>query len=75
MIDPFALLKSKNNFPKNFTIDHRQYEQWKQSAGFDILKGKTLAESFCDHFDITDYLLLYGSKHNSDKYIRKTYLR
>lgn len=76
MIDLFASLTSQSKFSRNFAISQQQYNRWRKVADFDMIKGKSLAESFCEYFDIIDYILLFGkTNHAADGYIRKTYLR
>ena len=74
MIDMFAPLFSNKRW-KNITINRREYNQWRRQAVIDVLQGKKLAESFCEHFDLTDYILLYGPAENVEGYIQKHYLR
>lgn len=76
MIDLFSPLLYQRKSSRNFAINQKQYNRWRKVADFDMLKGKTLSQSFCDYFDINDYILLYGKTSiNADRYIRKTYLR
>ena len=39
------------------TITKTQYDQFKKEFVFEKLKGLTLGQSFCEKFDIQDYML------------------
>jgi len=39
------------------TVTPEQYEQFKKEFVFEKLKGLTLGQSFCEKFDINDYML------------------
>ena len=39
------------------TVTPLQYEQFKKEFVFDKLKGLTLGQSFCEKFEIQDYML------------------
>lgn len=39
------------------TVTPEQYEQFKKEFVFEKLKGLTLGQSFCEKFDIKDYML------------------
>ena len=39
------------------TVTPEQYEQFKKEYVFEKLKGLTLGQSFCEKFDINDYML------------------
>jgi hypothetical protein len=57
-------------------IDNREFTRWKKHYTFDALKGMKYGQSFCEYFDVTDYILYYTREPNRcDKYIRKTYIR
>jgi hypothetical protein len=60
---------------KQLIIDQQQYEEWQRHANFEALKGKKVAESFCDYFDIIDYIMIYTARDKTDEYIRKNYVR
>jgi hypothetical protein len=60
---------------KQLIIDQQQYEEWRRHATFELLTGKRVAESFCDYFDIVDYIMLHTARDKADEYIRKNYVR
>ena len=39
------------------TVTPEQYEQFRKEFVFEKLKGVTLGQSFCEKFDINDYML------------------
>ena len=39
------------------TVTPEQYKQFKKEFVFEKLKGLTLGQSFCEKFDIQDYML------------------
>lgn len=39
------------------TVTPEQYEEFKHELVFEKLKGKTLGQTFCEKFDISDYML------------------
>ena len=51
------------------------YEDWKREFTFEGIKGARYGQSFCNHFDITDYVLYYKMDWASaDQHIRTVYL-
>lgn len=57
-------------------IDSNEFKCWKQHYTLDALRGKRYGQSFCDYFDITDYILYYTQEpERCDKYIRRKYIR
>ena len=61
-----------------FRIDEKQYATWQKSYTFDALRNRTrFGQSFCNYFNITDYILYYTlhDVDRADEYIRKNYLR
>jgi hypothetical protein len=57
-------------------IKNSEFARWKQHYTFDALKGKKYGQSFCDYFDITDYILYYTREPNRcDEHIHRTYIR
>jgi hypothetical protein len=69
-----------NNIPHNYPRDNTpvesmDYQQWRQEAVFDVLRGVRYGQSFCNRFDITDNILFYEQDPEwADVYIRKTYI-
>jgi len=41
------------------SVSPQQLQQWQSQSVLDMLCGKTLGQSFCDHFGIQDYLLCF----------------
>ena len=39
------------------TVTQKQYDEFKKEFVFEKLKGLTLGQSFCEKFDIQDYML------------------
>jgi hypothetical protein len=58
------------------TINQRGYNVWRKQCIFDMLKGRSMGESFCNYFCTTDYLLMYQKRSAAwtEKYIKKTYV-
>ena len=51
------------------------YEDWKREFTFEGIRGLRYGQSFCNHFDITDYVLYYKMDWASaDQHIRTVYL-
>lgn len=66
----------QSNYLKNFTINGSQFRRWRKRADFDMLQGKKLGQSFCEHFKITDYLLMYAlAQDRAEAYIHDNYVR
>jgi len=56
-------------------ISLAEYEAWKQQFTWDALHGMRYAQSFCNHFGITDSILYYDTDTvRADKYIKGQYL-
>lgn len=65
------------NMPwRTLVLTEKDYTEFKRQYIVDILKGKTLGRSFCEHFGIHDNLLT-GDPNNTrvDKLIRHSYLK
>ena len=60
----------------NRSITKEQFERWKQDFSFNALHGQRYGQSFCNTFDITDYLLYYSpwSVDKINNYIKKNYI-
>ena len=41
-------------------ITKAEFSEWEKESVFDGLRGLRLGQSFCNHFDITDYVLYYS---------------
>jgi len=60
---------------RQHSIDHAAYEAWRLNFTFDGIRGLRYGQSFCNHFDITDYVLFYKLDWDSaDQHIRTVYL-
>jgi hypothetical protein len=56
-------------------ITEAEYSEWKRAFTFDGIRGARYGQSFCNHFDITDYVLYYKLDWTSaDQHIRTVYL-
>ena len=56
-------------------ITPAQYQRWRRQYSFDGLLAVRLGQSFCKHFNITDYALLSDrSPEHADQYIIKHYV-
>ena len=65
-----------DNYPRDNTpVESMDYQQWRQEAVFDMLRGVRYGQSFCNRFDITDNILFYEQDPEwADVYIRKNYI-
>jgi len=66
-----------HNYPQTdcLPINLANYQQWRQEAVFDMLRGVRYGQSFCNRFEITDHILFYERDNEwADVYIRKTYI-
>jgi hypothetical protein len=57
------------------SVTEAAYEAWRLNFTFDGIRGMRYGQSFCNHFDITDYVLYYKIDWESaDQHIRMVYL-
>jgi len=57
------------------SVTQAAYEAWKLEFTFDGIRGARYGQSFCNHFNITDYVLFYKLDWSSaDQHIRTVYL-
>ena len=57
------------------SVTKAAYEDWKREFTFEGIRGLRYGQSFCNHFDITDYVLYYKMDWASaDQHIRTVYL-
>ena len=57
------------------SILQTEYDAWRGEFVFDGIRGMRYGQSFCNHFDITDYVLFYKLDWTSaDQHIRTVYL-
>lgn len=57
------------------SVTEAAYEDWKREFTFEGIRGARYGQSFCNHFDITDYVLYYKMDWASaDQHIRTVYL-
>ena len=57
-------------------ISEQEYQDWQQNYLFDALRSMPMGESFCKHFKIQDYILIYAlDQAKADNYIREQYVR
>ena len=60
---------------RQHSITEAEYSEWKRAFTFEGIKGLRYGQSFCNHFDITDYVLFYKLDWDSaDQHIRTVYL-
>jgi hypothetical protein len=58
------------------TISQGQYDQWRAGFVFDGLRNLRYGQSFCNHFDITDYRVYHAqTMSEADMIIRGEYVR
>ena len=62
---------------ENVRVPVKDYQTWRDNFLFETLQyGTRYGQSFCNKFDITDYILYYMlSVENADRHIRKHYVR
>jgi hypothetical protein len=66
-------LVSERTESKTITAD--QYQQWQELYTWDAIQDQRYGQSFCNHFDITDYRLFYERDWvKCDKMIRREYI-
>jgi len=69
------LMAIDNKVNRAYSITEADYSEWKRAFTFEGIKGARYGQSFCNHFDITDYVLFYKSDWASaDLHIRAVYL-
>ena len=57
------------------SILQTEYDAWRDEFVFDGIRGMRYGQSFCNHFDITDYVLFYMLDWDkADQHIKKLYL-
>ena len=57
------------------SILQAEYDAWRDEFVFDGIRGLRYGQSFCNHFDITDYVLFYMLDWDrADQHIRTVYL-
>ena len=57
------------------SIPPAEYDAWQRAFTFEGIKGARYGQSFCNHFNITDYVLFYKSDWASaDQHIKAVYL-
>lgn len=60
---------------RQHSITPAEYENWKREFTFEGIRGARYGQSFCNYFDITDYVLFYKTDWDSaDQHIRAVYL-
>jgi hypothetical protein len=66
---------SKSAIPAVVTISSKQYQTWRQCYLFDAIRHLRYGQSFCNTFNITDYILFYEQDAAwVDEYIKQNYL-
>jgi hypothetical protein len=73
MISTLSFNDTKVN--RAYSITPTEYDEWKRAFTFEGIRGMRYGQSFCNHFDLTDYILFYKMDWTSaDQYIRTIYL-
>lgn len=73
-----SLIEQATKVPQpDFKITETDYFAWKEGFLFETLQyGLRYGQSFCNRFDITDYILYYMRDITSaEKHIRKYYVQ
>ena len=73
-----SLLEQATQMPQgDIKISTQDYEKWHEDFLFETLQyGTRYGQSFCNKFDITDYILYYMRDiKRADEHIRKHYVR
>lgn len=52
-------------------VSSQEYSAWRHSYIFDALRGLRFGQSFCNHFDITDYRIMFCSDADRAEHIIK----
>jgi hypothetical protein len=69
------LMNMAEGVDRQHSITPAAYETWRLNFTFDGIRGLRYGQSFCNHFDITDYVLFYKMDWDSaDQHIRTVYL-
>jgi hypothetical protein len=69
------LLAMDARVERRHSILQAEYDAWRDEFVFDGIRGMRYGQSFCNHFDITDYVLFYMLDWDkADQHIRKLYL-
>ena len=69
------LMNMAEGLDRQHSITEADYSEWKRAFTFEGIKGLRYGQSFCNHFDITDYVLFYKMDWASaDLHIRAVYL-
>ena len=69
------LLAMDARIERRNSILQAEYDAWRDEFVFDGIRGMRCGQSFCNHFDITDYVLFYMLDWDkADQHIRKLYL-
>jgi len=71
-----TMVKQLNQPKENKKVSKQRYDLWRSGYMFDALKGLRYGQSFCNHFNITDYILYYDIKsERCHRYICKNYVQ
>ena len=72
-----SILEQVTKKDTSFTkISIQEYEDWKKSYIMEGLQGKRFGQSFCNHFQVNDYILFYlRGADRCDKHIKKYYIK
>lgn len=68
-----SLIKNPESNADKVTLP--EYLKWQKHFSFEALRGKKYGESFCEHFNITDFRIKFERNwNNCDKIIRSDWL-
>jgi hypothetical protein len=70
-----GLMAIDNKVNRAYSISPAEYDAWQRAFTFEGIRGLRYGQSFCNHFNITDYVLFYKSDWASaDQHIKAVYL-
>ena len=69
------LMNMAEGVDRQHSITLAAYEAWRLNFTFDGIRGMRYGQSFCNHFDITDYVLFYKMDWaTADQHIKAVYI-
>jgi hypothetical protein len=64
-----------NEAKPNNKVSLKDYDSWAAGFIFEAMRDQRYGQSFCNKFNIHDYILYYTSTvEEADQYIRKNYI-
>jgi hypothetical protein len=64
-----------NSCQLKLKITGQQYTMWQKHHVWHALQGLSMGRSFCEHFDIKDYRLKYGTNEQVTRIITREYVK